>query len=108
MKFTLKKQSGYSSQLFNQIFGNETTAISLSTEADVRMKYADGQRTDKIDSYRYTFVIKGQNPFEVKFSESQGIAQFDEVELINPEACEVRGNIYFRADSVTVLKKGGK
>lgn len=106
--FIFKNKSGYSSQLFQEIFGNEKTAIVLSPEPIIRMKYVDNKPTDEIDSYRYWFVIKGEQPFEVKFSAQQTIEQFDEIELHGAEACNVRGNIYFRANSITVLNKGGK
>ena len=106
--FKFKNKSGYSSQLFQEIFGNEKTAIVLSRDPIIRMKYDDNKPTDEIDSYRYWFVIKGEQPFEVKFSDQQTIEQFDEIEFQGAEACNVRGNIYFRANSVTVLNKGGK
>lgn len=106
--FKFKNKSGYSSQLFQEIFGNEKTAIVLSPEPIIRMKYVDNKPTDEIDSYRYWFVIKGEQPFEVKFLAQQTIEQFDEIELHGAEACNVRGNIYFRANSITVLNKGGK
>ena len=106
--FKIKAKTGYSSQLFQEIFGNEKTAIVLSPEPIIRMKYVDNKPTDEIDSYRYWFVIKGEQPFEVKFSAQQTIEQFDEIEFQVAEACNVRGNIYFRANSVTVLNKGGK
>lgn len=105
--FKFKNRSGYTSQLFHEIFGNEKNAIVLSPEANIRMKYVDNTPTEKIDSYRYWFVIKGQQPFEVKFSAQQAIEQFDEIEFQGIEACNVRGNIYFRANSASVLKKGG-
>ena len=106
--FKFKNKSGYSSQLFQEIFGNEKTAIVLSPEPIIRMKYVDNKPTNEIDSYRYWFVIKGQQPFEVKFPAQQAIEQFDEIEFQGIEACNVRGNIYFRANSATVLKKEGK
>ena len=106
--FKMKAKSGYSSQLFQEIFGNEKTAIVLSPEPNIRMKYVDNSPTNEIDSYRYWFVIKGQQPFEVKFSSQQTIEQFNEIEFQGAEACNVRGNIYFRANSVIVLNKGGK
>ncbi|MFS8961146.1 hypothetical protein [Streptococcus mitis] len=106
--FKMKAKTGYSNQLFQEIFDNEKTAIVLSPEANIRMKYVDNSPTNEIDSYRYWFVIKGQQPFEVKFSSQQTIEQFDEIEFQGAEACNVRGNIYFRANSVTVLNKGGK
>ncbi|AZR98430.1 TPA: hypothetical protein ACGOYL_000867 [Streptococcus suis] len=108
MTFKFKTKSGYSNQLFIDIFGNIQTAIALSPQAEVRMKYVDNAPTNEIDSYRYWFVIEGQQPFEVKFSNPQNIEQFDEIKFENPEACNVRGNIYFRANSATVIKKGGK
>ncbi|BCK44108.1 hypothetical protein DAT299_16720 [Streptococcus suis] len=108
MTFKFKTKSGYSNQLFIDIFGNVQTAIALSPQAEIRMKYIDNAPTNDIDSYRYWFVIEGQQPFEVKFSNPQNIEQFDEIEFENPEACNVRGNIYFRANSANVIKKGGK
>ena len=56
--FKFKNKSGYSSQLFQEIFGNEKTAIVLSPEPNIRMKYVDNSPTNEIDSYRYWFVIK--------------------------------------------------
>ena len=50
--FKLKNKSGYTSQLFHEIFGNEKNAIVLSPEANIRMKYVDNTPTDEIDSYR--------------------------------------------------------
>ena len=108
MAFKFKGNFGYTSQLFNEITHNVKKAIALSPQAEIRMKYVNNLPTDEIDSYRYWFVIEGLQPFEVKFSAPQDISQFDEVELEYPEACNIKGNIYFRASSATVIKKGGK
>ena len=99
---------GYNVALFNEIFGENPIFSSLSVEEEIKWVYKDNRRTDEVDGFSRYFIIPGQNPFLVKFPTSQEIEQFDEIELHGAEACNVRGNIYFRANSITVLNKGGK
>lgn len=99
---------GYNAALFHEIFGEKPIFSSLSVEEEIKWVYKDNKRTDEVDGFSRYFVIPGQNPFLVKFPTSQEIAQFAEVELINPVACKVKNNVYFKAESVNIIKEGGK
>jgi hypothetical protein len=99
---------GYSSSLAEQAVGNNPTASTISFTETVKWKWEDNKRTNQAEGYKYDFVVIGQNPFTVTFSERQNINQFDEVVFKNLEACNVRGKLHFRADSVTAVKKGDK
>ena len=99
---------GYNVALFNGIFGENPIFSSLSVEEEIKWVYKDNKRTDEVDGFSRYFIIPGQNPFLVKFPTSQEIEQFAEVELINPVACKVKNNVYFKAESVKIIKEGGK
>lgn len=99
---------GYNVALFNEIFGENPIFSSLSVEEEIKWVYKDNKRTDEVDGFSRYFIIPGQNPFLVKFPTSQEIEQFAEVELINPVACKVKNNVYFKAESVKIIKEGGK
>ena len=99
---------GYNVALFHEIFGEKPIFSSLSVEEEIKWVYKDNKRTDEVDGFSRYFIISGQNPFLVKFPTSQEIEQFAEVELINPVACKVKNNVYFKAESVKIIKEGGK
>lgn len=99
---------GYNVALFHEIFGENSIFSSLSVEEEIKWVYKDDKRTDEVDGYSRYFIIPGQNPFLVKFPTSQEIEQFAEVELVNPVACKVKNNVYFKAESVKIVKEGGK
>ena len=99
MKTKFRKKGGYSQQLANEIFSPALPFFSLSTETEEKYDYVDGKRTNKVVGHAAWFVQEGLPPFEVKFPEDialpafQAIVTFDEL-----VACEVRNNIYFRAN----------
>ena len=89
MAFKMKTtKGGYTTTLADKIISQKQPIYSLSTEA-----------------YKAWFVQEGQDPFQVKFEDTielpafQSMIQFDTL-----QACEVKYNIYFRANGIKEVR----
>lgn len=95
------KRNGYSHELATTYISEDKPVISLSTEVETQHVWNNGQRTDKISGYQAWFVQEGLEPFKVKFENNPQLPQFlSAVHLKDLEACQVRNNIYFRANGI--------
>ncbi len=102
---TNNRKTGYSSNTANNYIDNKQAIYCLSTELEPQQKFEDGKPTGEIIGYKGWFVQKGLEPFQVKFAEKIELPNFMTlVQFDNLEACEVRYNVYFKADSVTEVK----
>ncbi|WP_156010883.1 hypothetical protein [Streptococcus ruminantium] len=74
----------------------------LSSEPTLQFEYKDNQRTDNIVGYKYWFIQNHTEPFQVKFSSklNNNLKKFEAYKLLNLEAFEIDGNVYFRAESI--------
>ncbi|RMI77109.1 hypothetical protein ABNB56_00655 [Streptococcus iniae] len=72
---------------------------------ETQYEYVDKQRTDNIKGYKLWFVQEGLNPFTVKFYQKPELPAFlSIVEFENLQGIEIRSNVYFKADSLKVVK----
>jgi hypothetical protein len=65
---------------------------------ETQHEYVDKQRTDNIKGYKLWFVQEGLNPF-TELPEFLSIVEFE-----NLQGIEIRSNVYFKADSLKVVK----
>ena len=74
----------------------------INTEPILQYEYSDNQRTDKIIGYKYWFIQKHTEPFQIKFPAelNKNIKVFEGYKIENLEAFEIDGNVYFRANSI--------
>ena len=95
-----KTKSGYSTDLANVYVPEGTDIISISDELTTKVKWVDGHPTDEVTGYTLLFAIPN-NFFTVKFDKEVKAPAFKaNVKFTGLEACEVNGNIYFRAKDV--------
>lgn len=100
-----KGKGGYSLELFKKDFGQRrwfaTTGAGLQ---DVRAwDSAQKQYTDTVIAKALDLYVEGAGFQRVKFPTSfvlSNINELSEIELVNPVACEVRGNVYVKADGI--------
>lgn len=100
------KQIGYSEDLFRRYF-NQKGHILLGDGLHNVFEYKDGKRTDNIIGKSLNIYYENLGVQKVKFSADYSIPQIPDlavVNLINPEAVIVRGNIYVKADGVEIAK----
>ena len=101
MAFKMKTtKGGYTTTLADKIISQKQPIYSLSTELEPQQRFEEG-----IVAYKAWFVQEGQDPFQVKFEETielpafQSMIQFDTL-----QACEVKYNIYFRANGIKEVR----
>ena len=106
MAFKVKPtRGGYTTALAEKIFNQNQPFYSLSTEPEPQQRFEDGKPTGEIVAYKAWFVQEGLDPFQVKFESEvelpsfQSLIQFDTL-----QACEVKYNIYFKANGIKEVK----
>lgn len=100
-----KGKGGYSLELFKKDFGQRrwfaTTGAGLQ---DVRAWDSTQKKyTNEVIAKALDLYVEGAGFQRVKFPTSftlANITELSEIELINPVACEVRGNVYVKADGL--------
>lgn len=95
-----KKNSGYSEEVANIYITKDTEVILLSTEPEERVKWVDNKPTNEVTGYR---ILCGMpdDYFYVKLDKKIKLPPFkSDVKFQKLEACEVQGNVYFRAEGV--------
>ena len=102
---TKHKKGGYSATTAMEYVIPTKPIHSLSTELEPQQLFEDGKPTGEIIAYKATFVQEGLEPFQVKFEETielpafQSMIQFDTL-----QACEVKYNIYFKANGIKEVR----
>ncbi|HEM4919999.1 TPA: hypothetical protein U1153_001826 [Streptococcus suis] len=106
MAFKFKStKGGYTTQLANKIINPNQPIYSLSTELEPQQRFEDKKPTGEIIAYKAWFVQEGQDPFQVKFEESIKLPTFlSLIQFDNLQACEVKYNIYFRANGIKEVR----
>ncbi|MDG4975106.1 hypothetical protein OGZ44_12715 [Lactococcus lactis] len=102
---SLKRQSGYTSNLASQIVDASKSIHSLSLELTPQFKFIDKVRTEEVVAYKAWFAQSGLPPFEVKFEKNVKLPDF--LALVTFEelqACEVGYNVYFKALNAKEVK----
>ena len=100
-----KHKGGYSSDTFNKDFGQRRWFATIGGGLqDVRAWDNDKNRyTDQVIAKALDLYVEGAGFQRVKLPTSfnlANIAELSEIELVNPTACEVRGNVYVKADGL--------
>lgn len=100
-----RNTSGYSAKLVTTYLDTAKPIRNASTELTPQYEWVDNKPTDKIVGYRAWFIQEGVDPFTIKFTNKVKLPKYlGKVEFDGLEACEVRNNVYFRAESVKEVK----
>lgn len=100
-----RQRNGYNSETFNKDFGDRRWLATVGGGLqDVRAWDNDKKRyTDQVIAKAADLYVVGAGFQRVKFPTTftlANITELSEVELVNPVACEVRNNVYVKADSL--------
>ncbi|WP_178085210.1 hypothetical protein [Streptococcus ruminantium] len=102
---TRLKNTGYSTTIANDYINPIEAIYSLSSELEEQQVFEDNKPTGEINGYKAWFVQKGLPPFQVKFEKKIKLPDFMTlVQFDNLRACEVRYNVYFKADNIKEVK----
>ena len=98
-------QSSYSQETTAKYIADDKPIYNVSSEVETQYNYIEKKRTDEVKGFKLYFSQEGLNPFAVYFSKMPSLPPFiSEVKLDNLEAIEIRSNVYFRAEGVSVVK----
>lgn len=101
----INQTNGYSSSTAKKFINKGVPIKFVGPDLEPKFKWEDGKRTKKIEAYETWFIQEGLPPFQVKFPQKIELPDFEAiVDFENLEACEVRNNVYFKADDVKVIK----
>lgn len=100
-----QQKNGYNSETFKKDFGDRRWIATIGGGLqDVRAWDNDQKKyTDKVIAKALDLYVEGAGYQRVKFPTSftlANITELSEIELVNPTACEVRGNVYVKADGI--------
>lgn len=105
MKTGFPKINQYNSETARKFIVNNAPVQCTTSHIETQYKFVDKQRTDEIRGYKLWFVQEGLNPFVVKFDKQPELPPFlSIVEFENLQGIEIRSNVYFKADSLKVVK----
>lgn len=108
MRISAFNTGGYSAEKYRDLIGDNPVHVLIGSGAIKQPKFVDGKPTDKIDATKLGIYIEGVGADTVKlpadFDLPTTIKDMDEVTLDNPEACEVKNNVYFRASGIKQAK----
>lgn len=105
MKTNNINKSSYSETTAQQYIKTDKPVQSVSSFIEVQYEYLNNQRTNNIKGYKLWFIQEGLNPFSIKFENKPDLPKFlSLVEFENLQGIEIRSNVYFKADSVKVVK----
>lgn len=101
----MQTKGGYSNTTANKYMKVDKAIHSVSTELEPQQLFEDGKPTGEIIAYKATFIQEGLEPFQVKFADKIELPKFlNLVQFDNLQACEVRYNVYFKADGIKEVK----
>jgi len=104
------KYSGYTAENFNTYFGKNLTTYYLAGSGLIPAFGYDkeaGKRTKEIVGQYLEAYFQGFGVQRVKLPRefnADEIADLTKIELVNPEACEVNGRIFVRANGIKEAK----
>lgn len=105
MKTGFPKINQYNSETARKFIVNNAPVQCTTSHIETQYKFVDKQRTDEITGYKLWFVQESLNPFVVKFDKQPELPPFlSIVEFENLQGIEIRSNVYFKADSLKVVK----
>lgn len=101
----IKNKSGYSKYTAEKYVDVKLPIYSLSCDLETQYKYEDNKRTDEITGYKSWFSQEGLPPFQVKFTKEIQLPKYlSLVEFEKLEACEIRYQVYFKANDIKEVK----
>lgn len=105
MKKKFTTNSGYSVETAKEYIDINGECFVVE-DAQIVFKYDESERkyTDEFSHVKVKLVQKGSEAFVVKIEAKVEAKQGDIVTLKNVEACEIRRDVYFKAE--TIAKKG--
>lgn len=105
MKTSFNQSNQYSEQTARKFVPTNIPVKCVTAHIETQFEYVDKQRTENIKGYKLWFVQEGNNPFTVKFDKKTELPPFLAiVEFENLQGIEIRSNVYFKADSLKVVK----
>lgn len=105
MKTTFAQSNHYSEATARKFIQTDIPVQCVTTFIETQYEYVDNQRTDTIRGYRVWLIQEGLNPFAVKFEKKPTLPSFlSVIEFENLQGIEIRTNVYFKADSMKVVK----
>ena len=105
MKTVFQNTNQYNQETARKFIVNGVPVKCTTSHIETQYKYVDKQRTDEITGYKLWFVQEGLNPFTVKFDKQPELPTFLAIiEFENLQGIEIRSNVYFKADSLKVVK----
>lgn len=109
MRTSSFKTGGYSGPKFFEFIPEDTKVVLLKGGGPIKqVKFENGQPTDTVDNVKIEVYFEGFGADKIKlpadFKLDPSIKDMQEITLVNPEACEVQRNIYFKADSIKPVK----
>ncbi|MGH2075163.1 hypothetical protein ACRCJS_05360 [Aerococcus urinaeequi] len=98
-------RGGYSTQTAEKYIEYKKPLYSLSTDLEELVRFIDKKPTDEVIGYKAWFSQEGLPPFSIKFSKQINLPKYLEiVEIENLTACEVKYNVFFKADGLKVVE----
>ena len=98
-------KGGYTTTLADKIISQKQPIYSLSTELEPQQRFEEGKPPGEIVAYKAWFVQEGQAPFQVIFEDTIELPAFQSmIHFDTLEACEVKYNIYFRANGIKEVR----
>lgn len=99
------KMLGYNRETFKKDFGNLRWFATTGNGLQNVRKWDNNQKkySDEVVAKALDLYVEGAGFQRVKFPTTftlTNITELSEVELVNPVACEVRGNVYVKADGL--------
>lgn len=105
MKTGFTQSNQYSETAALKFIPKNVPVKCVTSFIETQYEYVDKQRTDNIKGYKFWFIQEGLNPFTVKFDHKPELPKFlSIVEFENLQGIEIRSNVYFKADSLKVVK----
>lgn len=102
---TKLRKGGYSTDTAATYVDQSQPVYSLSVELEPQHKWQNNEPTEEITGYRAWFSQEGSEPFQVKFATQVKLPQYlAKAKFDQLEACEVRGQVYFRATELKEVK----
>lgn len=105
MKTGFQNNNQYNSETARKFIMGGVAVQCTTSHIETQYKYVDKHRTDEITGYKLWFVQEGLNPFVIKFDKEPELPPFlSIVEFENLQGIEIRSNVYFKADTLKVVK----
>lgn len=99
---------GYSEAKYQELVGERQAYLLMGSGPVATPKFVDKRPTEEIDSIKVEIYLEGLGADRIKlpanFKLNSSIKDMQPVELINPQACEVGNNVYFKADDIKAVK----